>query len=53
MKMLRNATVFLLLCLAASVAAAQKEELSESYRGSQRNNVEYQKVAPIKVFDNL
>ena len=42
------------VCVAASVAAAQqKEELSESYRGSQRNNVEYQKVPPIKVFDNL
>ena len=36
-------------------AAAQtgKEELSESYRGSQKNNVAFQKVAPIKVFDNL
>jgi metallo-beta-lactamase class B len=32
---------------------AKKEELSESYRGSQKNNVAYQKVAPIKVFDNL
>lgn len=34
-------------------ATPQKEELSQTYRGSQRNNVEYQKVAPIKVFDNL
>ncbi len=42
------------LCAAASHAAAQqKEELSESYRGSERDNVEYQKVPPIKVFDNL
>jgi metallo-beta-lactamase class B len=32
---------------------AAGETLSESYRGSQRDNVEYQKVAPIKVFDNL
>ena len=32
---------------------AANETLSESYRGSQRNNVEYQKVPPIKVFDNL
>jgi len=32
---------------------APGETLSESYRGSQRDNVEYQKVAPIKVFDNL
>ena len=32
---------------------APGETLSESYRGSQRNNVEYQKIPPIKVFDNL
>jgi metallo-beta-lactamase class B len=32
---------------------APGETLSESYRGSQRDNVEYQKVAPFKVFDNL
>ena len=32
---------------------APGESLSQSYRGSQSNNVEYQKVAPIKVFDNL
>lgn len=37
--------------LAAS--AGQKEELSESYRGSQKDNVAYQKIAPFKVFDNL
>jgi metallo-beta-lactamase class B len=42
----------------ATVAARQAgpapgESLSQSYRGSQRNNVEYQKVPPIKVFDNL
>jgi metallo-beta-lactamase class B len=43
----------------ASHAAAQSngpapgESVSASYRGSQRNNVEYQKVAPIKVFDNV
>jgi metallo-beta-lactamase class B len=49
-------------CLGVSLAqpdftfAAQtnkKEELSESYRGSQKDNVAYQKVPPIKVFDNL
>jgi metallo-beta-lactamase class B len=34
-------------------APAAGETLSESYRGSQRDNVEYQKVPPIKVFDNL
>ncbi len=39
--------------MAAAADAQKKEELSESYRGSQRNNVEYQKIAPFKVFDNL
>jgi metallo-beta-lactamase class B len=55
----------LLFCLAAQLIATtlppasataqapKPEELSESYRGSQRNNVAYQKVAPFKVFDNL
>jgi metallo-beta-lactamase class B len=38
---------------AAAGAAAKKEELSESYRGSQRNNEAYQKIAPFKLFDNL
>ena len=38
---------------AAPATAPHDEELSESYRGSQRNNVEYQKVPPFKVFDNL
>jgi metallo-beta-lactamase class B len=38
---------------ASAAPAAAKEELSESYRGSQRDNVEYQKIAPFKVFDNL
>jgi metallo-beta-lactamase class B len=38
---------------AQKVGPASGEQLSESYRGSQRDNVEYQKVPPIKVFDNL
>src|SRR5262245_9007696 len=29
--------------------SAKKEELSESYRGSQKDNVQYQKVPPIKL----
>jgi metallo-beta-lactamase class B len=41
------------VCVAASVVVAQQEELSETYRGSKRNDVEYQKVPPFKVFDNL
>jgi metallo-beta-lactamase class B len=39
--------------LQAEANAAPAEGLSESYRGSQRDNVEYQKIAPFKVFDNL
>ena len=34
-------------------APAPGETLSESYRGSQRDNVDYQKIPPIKLFDNL
>ena len=34
-------------------AEAKKEELSESYRGSKRNDQAYQKIAPFKLFDNL
>jgi metallo-beta-lactamase class B len=47
------ASVLAAVNLAAQPAAPKKEELSESYRGSQRDNVEYQKIAPFKVFDNL
>lgn len=34
-------------------AEQNKEELSESYRGSKRNDQDYQKIAPFKLFDNL
>ena len=48
------AAVLLLSGTVTSFAAEpKKEELSESYRGSQRDNVEYQKIAPFKLFDNL
>jgi metallo-beta-lactamase class B len=52
------ATVAVVCLLAGSLAGQQAgpapgETLSESYRGSQSRNVEYQKVPPIKVFDNL
>jgi len=50
-------TVLILLLSSTAVFAqagpAPGESLSQSYRGSQSNNVEYQKVPPIKVFDNL
>jgi glyoxylase-like metal-dependent hydrolase (beta-lactamase superfamily II) len=32
---------------------APGETLSQSYRGSQRDNLAYQKIPPIKLFDNL
>jgi len=38
---------------AQDAGPAPGETLSQSYRGSQSRNVEYQKVAPFKVFDNL
>jgi metallo-beta-lactamase class B len=53
MKMTLRVMTLVAVCVAASVVAAQQEELSETYRGSKRNDVEYQKVPPIKVFDNL
>jgi metallo-beta-lactamase class B len=50
----RIAIVAACCAVAASAVAQQKQEqLSETYRGSRRNDVEYQKVAPFKVFDNL
>src|SRR6186713_380191 len=48
-----------LLTVISATGAAQQagpapgESLSQSYRGSQSDNVAYQKVPPIKVFDNL
>jgi len=38
---------------AGQAGPAPGETLSESYRGSQSKNVEYQKIPPFKVFDNL
>src|SRR5437773_10336067 len=59
MKGTRIAT-FALACLAtAAFVTAQTagpapgESLSQSYRGSQARNVEYQKIAPFKVMDNV
>ncbi len=37
----------------AAAVEAKKEELSESYRGSKRDDDAYQKIAPFKLFDNL
>jgi metallo-beta-lactamase class B len=39
--------------LAQQAGPAPGESLSQSYRGSQSRNVEYQKIAPFKVMDNL
>jgi metallo-beta-lactamase class B len=54
---------FLAGCVAAALVlggapafaadTAKKEELSETYRGSRSRDVEYQKIEPFKVFDNL
>jgi metallo-beta-lactamase class B len=45
------AAAFAAVCLAANFAAA--ETLSETYRVTRANDVEFQKIAPFKVFDNL
>jgi metallo-beta-lactamase class B len=45
------AAVFSAALLGGGVSA--QETFSETFRGSQRDNVEYQKIPPIKVFDNL
>jgi glyoxylase-like metal-dependent hydrolase (beta-lactamase superfamily II) len=52
-------SVVIALGVAAALLNAQQagpapgESLSESYRASQANNIEYQKIAPFKVMDNL
>ena len=59
MRATRIGTAALACVAAASLVSAQTagpapgESLSQSYRGSQARNVEYQKIAPFKVFDNL
>ena len=59
MRNARRVATFALVVLAAGTLLAQQagpapgESLSESYRGSQARNVEYQKIAPFKVMDNL
>jgi metallo-beta-lactamase class B len=37
----------------AFAAEGKQEQLSESYRGSKRNDEAYQKIAPFRLFDNL
>ena len=55
----RIATFALAMVATAALAGAQTagpapgESLSQSYRGSQSRNVEYQKIAPFKVMDNV
>jgi metallo-beta-lactamase class B len=55
----RIATFALALVAATALVGAQTagpapgESLSQSYRGSQARNVEYQKIAPFKVMDNV
>src|SRR5438874_7516633 len=48
------AATFTAICLAANVAGhAKQETLSETYRVTRADDVEFQKIAPFKVFDNL
>jgi len=47
------ATAMFAPVVAQQAGPAPGESLSQSYRGSQTDNVAYQKVPPIKVFDNL
>jgi metallo-beta-lactamase class B len=49
------ATAFAAVCVAANsgLAPATAETLSETYRVTRANDVEFQKIAPFKVFDNL
>ena len=55
----RATTLALAVVAAGAVLSAQKagpapgESLSQSYRASQGRNVEYQKIEPFKVMDNL
>jgi metallo-beta-lactamase class B len=56
--MTMRAAIFAATCLIAGsmiggTAWSAEEELSESYRGSKRDDVAYQKIAPFKLFDNL
>jgi len=59
MRATRIGTAVLVSLATASLVSAQTagpapgESLSQSYRGSQARNVEYQKIAPFKVMDNL
>lgn len=68
MRTTRHAMTFVMICLVVTVllkvspsgqtpggqaGPAEGETLSQSYRGSQSKNVEYQKIPPFKVFDNL
>jgi metallo-beta-lactamase class B len=59
MRIATRVATFALIVLATGALLAQQagpapgESLSQSYRGSQSRNVEYQKIAPFKVMDNL
>jgi len=59
MRIATRVATFALIVMATGALLAQQagpapdESLSQSYRGSQSRNVEYQKIAPFKVMDNL
>jgi hypothetical protein len=41
------------ICLTATAAQTGGEPLSKTYRVTRANDVEFQKIEPFKVFDNL
>ncbi len=59
MRIATRVATFALIVMATGALLAQQagpapgESLSQSYRASQGRNVEYQKIAPFKVMDNL
>jgi len=59
MRIATRVATFALIVMATGALLAQQagpapgESLSQSYRGSQSRNVEYQKIAPFKVLDKL
>src|SRR5437773_9348237 len=50
-----RATMLAAICLSSAFAAGQTptEPLSKTYRVTRANDVEFQKIEPFKVFDNL
>ena len=50
---MKNLAVVLFIVLLGALGAAQTEPLSKTYRVTRADDVEFQKIEPFKVFDNL